>query len=227
MQKRRVSIEHPGVRQARVFHVTLLALILLSNGCVSRKPLRAIAVEQRENSQVFYVGDATKLRNSTVGTRGTREAGMSGGVIGGIMMVVAGAIESKGGDWMAKIREQTGEFEADLLLEKVTSELRELQPDSSSAGGDRTPVLEISFSQIGIPELQRDWYGAYGLARARLRDHTDQEVWSAQASSTSTKLRRRAEFEVNPSLYQADFADVAEDIARQLVDGPIRSLKGI
>lgn len=147
-------------------------------------------------------------------------------MIGGIMLIVAGAIESSGGDWMEKIRKETGEFEPDLLLDRVNAEIRQL-PTDSKLSGNSSPVLEISFSQIGIPELQHEWYGTYGLARARLRDAAGKDVWSAQASSTSTKLRRRAEFESDPSLYRKDFEEVAEDLARQLIQGPIRPLKGI
>jgi hypothetical protein len=81
----------------------------------------------------------------------------------------------------------------------------------------------VAVTEVGIAELQRGGYfGAVGRVHARLRNAANKELWSAEASSSSTRLRRREEYDARPELYSEDFREVAEDIARQLIDGPIR-----
>ena len=217
----------PRVRQAFVRLGASVAITLLCCGCVSRKPLRAVSPEQRAGAELAYVGSANHFRHSSVNTRNTRHAGLEGGLIGGVVTIIAGAVESGSGNWMVPIREQTGEFEPEMLLEKVSARLQEITQSAATTNATAAPRLELWFVGLGLPELERGWFGAYGSARARLVDATGKEIWSTQATSTATKLRKRAEFEADPTLYKNDFDEVAADIARQLVLGPVRSSQRI
>jgi hypothetical protein len=93
----------------------------------------------------------------------------------------------------------------------------------SAVISETRPTLELIVAAADIRQLERgDFVGAYAEVWAKLRNHKNKVVWFEIARSSSTKLRRRSEYQTNPGLYAEDFREAADDVARQLIDGPIR-----
>ena len=146
----------------------------------------------------------------------------SGLIPGLILEASAGTVEGKGVPWVNAIRAKSGIYEADLLVDSVRERIHDLN-GTSSAGAGAGPTLELVIKEAGVAELERGgFFGVFGVAQARLRSAENKELWNAQARSSSTRLRKQSEYDANPALYAEDFREVAQDIARQLVEGPIR-----
>ena len=137
------------------------------------------------------------------------------------MGAAASSVEGKGVPWVDAIRSRSALNEAELVTASIQERVRSL--DAANADAAAGPVLEVTLKEAGIAELQRGgFFGAVGRVHARLRNSANKELWSAEATSSSTQLRRREDYDTNPALYAEDFRQVAEDLARQLIDGPIR-----
>jgi hypothetical protein len=197
----------------------LLAVVLCS-GCATRKPFRSVPAGDRAGTEVIDVTPRAGSSYSTANSRALNEAGAQSGILPAIIMgAAAGTIEGKGLSWVNSIRARGGLDEAEVVAESIRERVRQLNAGNTNGG----PILEVAVTEVGIAELQRGGYfGAVGRVHARLRNAANKELWSAEASSSSTRLRRREEYDARPELYSEDFREVAEDIARQLIDGPIR-----
>jgi hypothetical protein len=149
-------------------------------------------------------------------------AGAQSGLVPAIMLAIPSAwIEGNGAARINNIRAKSGIAEGDVVAESISKRLHLLDPKTDAAITDS--VLEIAVLRAGIAELERGgFFGVVGAARARLRSADNKELWSEVAQSRSTRLRRLQEYETNPALYAEDFRETAADIARQLIDGPIR-----
>ena len=138
-----------------------------------------------------------------------------------ILHAAAAHSNSKGVSWVSSIRAQSGIHEGEIVQQKVLDRVRKVQEVAVDTNAG--PVLTVEVQEAGLAELQRGgWFGAHGTVSATLRSSGGESLWEATARATSTKLRRREEFDQQPTLYRDDFTEVADDIARQLIEGPIR-----
>jgi hypothetical protein len=190
--------------------VFALALALLT-GCVSDKPLYAVPESQRVNVSLVNV---TKGR-----TRQTGEAAGPAADVSRVLDTIPFPNHSY--DWIRTKRHQNGNFECGRVETAIESALGKIH---SATGGTPTSTLELEIKSYGIDELQYAWYGPYLCVAAELKDATGKKLWSEQAVSVGTMLHRKAELERNPKLYREEFAEVADDIAHQLIEGPIRQV---
>lgn len=185
-----------------------LALALLT-GCVSHKPLSAVPEPQRGNIRVV---DVTNAR--------TRQTGYPNGPSAKVSRVIEVLnFPNHTYDWVQTIRHQDGGFECALVETAFQTALGKIH---SSTKKIPTSTLELQIKCYGIDQLQPGWYGPYLCAAAVIKDSDGKKIWSAQAASVGTRLRQKADLQNNPELYREDFAEVVEDVAHQLVEGPIR-----
>jgi hypothetical protein len=149
-------------------------------------------------------------------------AGLQSGLIPAIILAIPSAwIEGNGVVRINDIRAKSGINEGSVVSEHISKRVHLLEPKT----GETTPVsvLEIAVLRAGIVELERGgFFGVVGAARARLLGTDNNAVWGAIAQSHSNRLRRLEEYEKNPALYAEDFREASADIARQLIEGPIR-----
>ena len=200
----------------------VIFVALLCSGCATRPPFRSISQADRAGTQVINATPRAASSYSSANSRSLRQSGSESGLLPGLIMgAAASSVEGKGVPWVDSIRSRSGLDEADLLTANIQERVQKLAaPNTETSAG---PVLEVTSKEAGIAELQRGGYsGPVGRVHARLRNSANKELWSAEASSTSTQLRRREDYDTNPALYAEDFRQVAEDLARQLIDGPIR-----
>ncbi|MGZ5569005.1 MAG: hypothetical protein ACXWKG_18495 [Limisphaerales bacterium] len=164
-------------------------------------------------ASTFSTATSKSLRSSASGT---------GLVPALILHESAAGIEKSGISQVDDIRCRSGIHEADEIVKRIRERVRELNAGTSSvvAGAH---ILYVSVTEAGISELERGgFFGASATVYARLEDDQHKELWHAEARSTSTRLRRVAEYQTNPAFYGEDFREAADDIARQLIEGPIR-----
>lgn len=207
--------------------VTIISLIVsLCGGCAApRAPLRSVPVSQRAGARVIDVTSRLKRDSTGFGTANTqalRAAAQQTGLVPALILRGSAAnIEGKGIPWVNEIRAKSGIHEPDTIVESVRERIAKLDGQAGNGASDG-PLLEVFVVQIGIAELERGgFFGVTGEAQANLKA-ADKLLWKARARSTSTHLRRTADYDANPALYAEDFREVAQDIARQLVEGPIR-----
>jgi hypothetical protein len=202
--------------------VVLIAMVLLFCGCASRKPLRAVSEKDRLGLRIVD-GTRSGLSDfSSANARAMHDAGSQSALVPGVVLHAAAVhSNSKGVSWVSSIRAQSGIHEGGIVLQKVLDRVRKLQ--ELTVDTNAAPVLTVEVQKAGLAELQRGgWFGAHAGVSAQLTNKTGESLWTATAYATSAKLRRREEFDQKPTLYSDDFTVVAEDIARQLIEGPIR-----
>jgi hypothetical protein len=159
---------------------------------------------------------------STARGRNAEQAGASGGLIGMLVGASVGAgEESQGRAMVRQMHKDGGHFEAQLVSEEITSRLTRSGIQLTSEADAQT-CLVIDVTSVGLREAQRGFWVTYLGVGARLRKPDGGNLWSACASSTGTKQRRVEEFAANVEVYRQDLREAAEDLARQLVVGPIR-----
>src|SRR3954469_5038209 len=195
---------------------TQLVLLVACSGCAFRNaPLRAVPAGERLGAQVIE----RKLPDGSRGSEPTRLFGTS-------------AAEMR---WMNRVRARSGISPEQMLTNAVRDRVRQLEGENTSAS-DGGPIVYVAVVWVAIEEIERGGFvgvsvvGAASLRNAQnmigpasSHDAQNKVVWHATAKSTSTHFRRRKEYEENPALYAEDFREAAEDLARQLVDGPIRA----
>jgi hypothetical protein len=203
--------------------IGVLSLAALVSGCITTRPLASlpevkrfpIAVESTSKTNLHVVCLTARGRNA-------KQAGATGGLIG--MLVAAGVgagEESRGKEEVKRLHAGSGGTEVQRVTEEITNSLIRSGIQLSADGNAPTKLL-INVESVGLQEVQRRFWVACVRVTARLRKPDAGESWSACASSTGTKLRRVEEFTADPGLYREDFWEAAEDVARQLVVGPIR-----
>lgn len=90
----------------------------------------------------------------------------------------------------------------------------------ANAESDENKLL-LRVEQIGLRETQKSFWSPFLQVKARL-EKGEKSVWQTTVLSTASKIRSLNEFADRPELFQADLEEVIQDIARQLVEGPIR-----
>ena len=148
--------------------------------------------------------------------------GAMGGLIGlTVGHSVAAGIENND-ETLKAVRAATGEFENKLIEEKFRALLSSEILSPSTATNTQ---LKICIKTIGLREIERSQFAPYAMAVAMLYSPSSQEMWRATARSHAVNPRALEDFKKQPELYRKDFNEVAEDLVRQLVDGPIREIK--
>jgi hypothetical protein len=145
-----------------------------------------------------------------------------GGLVGvAVGFSVANSIEQNN-PALKVIRATTGEFEKSLIEEQFRSHL----PTAiREAAAGTNCLLQLCVQVVGLREVERDQFAPFALGVASLHSPDGKELWKAQARSTGTKPHPLETFGTQPDLYRKDFAEVADDLATQLVDGPVREIK--
>ena len=202
--------------------VGLFFLTAFFAGCANA-PLRSVPAEKRAGARVIHSGPSGSSGFTTANSRATQTAGVESGLAPAVVLGVSAAISEQGGiSWVSDIRARSGIDEGKVLAEVVRERVRQLGSEhaTETAGG---PTVDLRVTEAGISELERGgFFGVTATARVRLFSAEQKQIWSAEARSSSTRLRRREGYTANPALYGEDFREVAEDLARQVVIGPIR-----
>ncbi len=126
-------------------------------------------------------------------------------------------------EFLRNLRNSTGHFETALVTERFNSKL-----DASNvliSKDDSKPLLDLKITKYGLREVQRGFFAPYVYAEATLTDPKGKRIWRASAYSIGINDRRKEEFHHQPELYRKDFVEVAEDLSRQLIEGPIRAVR--
>lgn len=187
-----------------------LALVFVT-GCISHKPLSAVTELQRVNMTIV---DVTNER--------TRQTGYPSGTAANVSRVLEVInFRRSGYDWGQKVRVENGIFECALVEASFQTALGKVH---CATNGPFTSTLQLEVKSYGIDELQPGWYGPFLCAAAELKDSAGKQIWSGEAASVGSHLVQKAELENNPKLYREDFAEVADDVAHQLIEGPIRQV---
>ena len=148
--------------------------------------------------------------------------GAMGGLIGlTVGHSVAAGIENNN-ETLNAVRAATGEFEKNLIEEKFRAQL---SPETLSPSAGTNTQLKICIKAIGLREIERNQFAPYAMAVAMLYSPNSQEIWRATARSHAVNPRALEDFKKQPELYRKDFNEVADDLVRQLVEGPVREIK--
>src|ERR1051325_561116 len=204
-----------------------LFLVSFVAGCaVQNPPLRAVPATERLGAHVIegkYGDSSPRVEHSTTKSQAMRKAGAQSALAPAVALGVSAAVMDSGGSgWVDKIRARSEVSEVAVLMEAVRAKVERLNSEQANSK-DSEAIVTVFLLSGGIDELERGgFFGVSVSAAASLQNGQNKTVWHESAESTSTHLRRREEYEANPALYGKDFQEAAEDVARQLIEGPIR-----
>jgi hypothetical protein len=200
----------------------LLGVVAIGGGCANA-PLRSVAVEKRAGARVVNSAAKAASEFSTANAQGMRTAGVDSGLGPALILGTSAALSERGGvSWVSEVRGRSGIDEGAILAQRVRERIRQLGSEHATET-EHGPTLDVVVTEAGISELERGgFFGVTATALARLWSAEKKEIWSATAHSSSTRLRRREEYGANPALYAEDYREVADDLPRQVVQGPIR-----
>lgn len=200
--------------------VLLLAAVLV--GCRSMVPLAELPAGQRSRLIVeLATNQPPVVEFSTARGRNAQQAGSYGGLIGSVFAAGVGSKdESDGKRQFERVREQTGRFEPGLILEAVRERLRAAGITLAEDHAARLLIVEVK--AVGLEESQRGFLAPCVRVSLRLAGDEPAREWKSFTHSLGTRPRRLEDYVARPELYRQDFKEVAEDIARQLIIGPIR-----
>jgi hypothetical protein len=207
----------------KYFSAALGAAVLFSAGCAGTKPLVSVAPDSRARVRFANESKPHNASFSTI-TQRNGEKLISDGLLGGAIGVtlIAGSEGDKKGI-VSRIRSDVGNFETDLINERF--EVKLLAAGLRVSNDASASTLELKVSRFGLREVQRGFFAPYAFADAKLRTTDGKQIWWACAQSVGTKQRRDEEFGQRPELYREDFVEVADDLSRQLIEGPIRVIE--
>jgi hypothetical protein len=206
----------------KAFPFQALVLIFLC-GCVNHLPLTGLPNARQMMVHVEPSPDSKeKVVFSTALGRNAELAGSGGGLIGFLVGTGIAASDERGGaEIVRNIRATDGNFEPGMIVNAINAALRKSEIHvSDSADANRTLLVRVN--SVGLLEPQRNFWVVTANVSARLENTNKTSIWSATVDSTGTHTRRMDDFARDPSLYAKDFEEVADDIARQLIAGPIR-----
>jgi hypothetical protein len=199
-------------------------LMFVLSGCANRKAFLTLPADQRQN--IHFTGSTRPRTNpsfTTVTGRNAlqpRDTGAVGALVVGSIRIAA---DTTVDEYLKAIRAVTGDFEAALIDEYFRGRLAAagvtLKPEGEG------PRLETRLQSFGIREVQRGFYAPFAVLTARLNAPDGKNIWTADAQSVAPSLRRKEEYARDPTLYSKEFAQIADDLARQLVEGPIRQFE--
>jgi hypothetical protein len=203
--------------------LTALSLAVLACGCATDAPFKSLSAARQQSARISPCRNFdTQVKLNTIGAREARNLGAMGGLIGvTVGHSVAAGIENNN-PALNTIRTATGEFEKSLIEEKFRTRL---SPETLSASSSTNSQLKICIKSIGLREVERNQFVPSAMAVAMLYSPTGQETWRATARSNGSNPRALDAFEKQPDFYRKDFDEVADDLARQLVEGPVREIK--
>ena len=197
-------------------------LLVIAVGCQSTVPLAAIPGSKRDGlALVAHAKQAPTLDFSTARGRNARQHSGNSGLIGVMVALSIGSgDEAAGRTQLKQIHQGDPVFELGLVLGKIRAQLHRAGIVADGAESGR--ILSIEIRSISLEETQRGFCSPSFSVSARLTDAGGNSIWSATARSTGHRMRTLAEYARQPESYREDFAEVAEDVAQQLVSGPLR-----
>jgi hypothetical protein len=206
------------------FWLVFLALVIFSSGCSTPKSLNTIPRE-RLRSVRLEMRDLPTPTVVTLTAQRMNEGGAGGGLIGVIVATsIASASSSDERKVLEDIRGSSGHFEAGVLASAFQARITSagIHTETNSLVGATLIVLPKT---VGLVELSRQQFTPCIVAQARLIADGDKKVWSATAKAIRNSGRALEDYRLDPQLYRSDFDALADDLARQLVSGPIRPMR--
>jgi hypothetical protein len=195
--------------------------VALFSGCSTRKALLHLPAEQRADVRFIPCTNCLPdVRFESFGAEAARKYSAYGGAIGGLIgYSVAHGIE-RNNETLRDVRTATGSFEMAAMNEKFAA-LLERNGLTNAASRDAS-TLQVRLGRTGLQEMERNRFSAFATAEAQLLKSDGTSVWQARAESAFPDSRPLDDFAKDPALYRRHFEDLAEDLARQLIEGPIR-----
>lgn len=157
---------------------------------------------------------------STARGRNARQDSASAGIIGMTVGALIGSGEESSGK---KLFESKIGIDKDLEVRLVNDAIQSrLRRNALLATNETEQVkLFVRLDAIGLQETQKGYWTPFLEVNAKLMK-SGGSIWETSVSSTGLRSRQVSEFTTDPKLYQADLQDAIDDVAKQLVDGPIR-----
>jgi hypothetical protein len=199
----------------------IVVLVLLGTGCSSTRPLSAVP-EAKQSDLVLEINSSSKPKIICETARGknARQAGAGDGLLGVIISRTIGANEeAEGVKLVRQFCSENCQEETQTVLNAVKTRLARAGMNVSDTGSNK---LTIRTTALGVREVHRGFWVPFVQVSAKLAAGEEANRWKTFASSSGTKPRALKEFSMNPDLFKQDFAEAADDVARQLVQGPIR-----
>lgn len=171
------------------------------------------------------MGDIPAPSVVTLTAKRMNEGGAGSGLIGAIIATsVASASGSDERKQFAEIRGSTGDFEAASLANAFQARIESagINSGSNSLSGAR---LIIHPQSVALVELSRQQFTPCIVAQAKVITADNKKVWQGKAKAIKSTGRPLEDYLHDPQLYKSDFNGLAEDLARQLVSGPIRPMR--
>jgi hypothetical protein len=136
--------------------------------------------------------------------------------------VVRTASESGGEKQLATVREKVECNEHEIVRDAIGSEVMKAGFPRAD-GREGSAALHLKVVDFGVREVQRGFVVPYATVSAKLISAAGKRLWSATAQSSG--VERRAAENYGAKSYCDDFKLVAEDLASQMIRGPIRPLE--
>lgn len=198
--------------------VALFAVALALTACSGPRALLKLPKDELAGVRLKPDVKASKeARYLTLGRQSARE--ISGhGLLGLTIGSIAAGASSGDGQFVSALHDVCDE--AQVLRTAVERSLMKhgLVKDSAAASSEMT----LSLTEFGFLEEQPGYFVPYAYASASLKNSAGAKVWSATACSRGLAARSKRDYVEQADTYTKDFGGVAEDLARQLIEGPIR-----
>lgn len=197
-------------------------LAVFAVGCASTVPLAAVPQAKAASVNVECAPRTNAaIVFSTARGRNARQDSGSAGLIGmSVAAMIGSDEEAKGKELFKKEIGIDLESEVRLLAEATRTRLAQsgfLLATNAAA----TNRLVLQIDSIGLRETQKGCWSPFLQVTARFQSDNN-VLWKTFVTSTGSHLRHVNEFTRNSGLYQDDSRELVDDVARQLVDGPIR-----
>jgi hypothetical protein len=209
----------------RLIHAPLaLAVLSCASGCARDRAL-AHAVPPHGLTVTVHseITGATEPSYRSVTGESARTHGADGGLIGlMITSVVRSASES---DNQRHVRSwsSSGCDERELLRAALAGQMHEAGFYVTNDVGASPARLQLKLQEFGLREVQRESAVPFATVSAKLLRADGTAFWSATAQSCGLERKRIDEY--SPEAYRAAFIPVANDLAAQLIRGPIRPIE--
>jgi hypothetical protein len=211
------------MKAAPITGALLVVATFIGTGCANSRALLKVPREDLAAVRLKEeVRTSAKPRYLTIGGRTAREIGQGthgllGLTIGAIGM---GASQAGGSAMVAAVRDACDEGQ--MLRAAIERLLTRHGLGSDSSGPSEMTLRLIEF---GLLEEQPGYFVPFAYASASVNNAQGKDIWSATAYSQAIKPRGRQEYTSRQESYLEDFQTVCEDLARQLIEGPIRPIK--
>jgi len=206
------------VRNCRLFLVAAFA----TAGCVRERPLIQVVPPAMSVTILSpQISGASRAHYRTVVGHEAR-GGLDGGVLGWLIgSAVASGSEAGATERLNSQRKAQACNEHDSVRTAVEAELQ--RAGFACAALQQGAALRVKVIDFGLREVQTGFVVPYAVASAALESHEGENLWSATAESSGMDRRRPEAYDAES--YCAAFRAVADDLASQLIRGPIRPLE--